>query len=249
MESPSIFVSIKQSISRKRLSLFLAAMFFIGLGALLAADFWEKKDYGQWTIEECRKMKEDSPWSFKYLLEGRGIASDGQVPFVKYNVQILSALPIRLAMVREAQIASKFDSFTDEKKKAFNMQMGPLMDDAAYQDRIIVTLSYSTNLIQQEQEIVRYWQSKTKELLLNTTYLYASKGKKAQLIDYKAGQGGRREIQFVFPREMDGKPLATNLDKNLTLEFEYPVIQSIGDGRGRVEFNVKKMLIGGELKY
>jgi hypothetical protein len=92
-------------------------------------DFWEKKDYRQWTDKECRKLLEDSPWATHYTISEiffDRVATDTtdrerqQNPKIEYKVQIRSALPIKQGIVRLSQINAKYDQLNEEQRKAFD---------------------------------------------------------------------------------------------------------------------------------
>lgn len=87
--------------------------------ALVAADFWEEKDFMSWSDKEVGKMLSDSPWAKKHtvLLGGLnpegvgGFAGGGQPPecggeqfagIRKFPVTIAwsSALPLKQALIR-----------------------------------------------------------------------------------------------------------------------------------------------------
>lgn len=177
-----------------------------------------------------------------------GATGEGGQPFVLYTVQLRSALPVRMAIVRQMQIANKYDSLSSEQKQAFDQRAKSFLD-ANYDDKIVINVAYSSNVRDHDIPLSQHWQSRTKELLMNSVFLYASKGDKLRLVDFNVAQGGGREFQLVFPRKVDGKPILTPEDKNLTLEFPIPTVGGIGNGRGFVEFKVKKMMIGQEVVY
>jgi hypothetical protein len=91
--------------------------------SLLAADFWQTKEYDQWTTNEARRMLTDSPWARPVLvpLDGLGgtpasIAEDicrgcaqcsvktvggpGGLPVLSLTVAWQSALPVKQALAR-----------------------------------------------------------------------------------------------------------------------------------------------------
>jgi hypothetical protein len=43
--------------------LLFAALILLTIPAVLAADFWVKKEYKEWKQNECVKMLQDSPWA------------------------------------------------------------------------------------------------------------------------------------------------------------------------------------------
>ena len=98
------------------------------------------------------------------------------------------------------------------------------------------------------------------DLLKNTVFLRNSKGEQVALAKFIAPQGAERSFQFIFPRQINGKPFITPEDKSLQLEFSYPVIvkpggsennpnDKLGNGKGFLEFKPKKMVFQGNLAY
>jgi hypothetical protein len=266
---------IMQSRVVKRTTFFISALFFMGLSVLLAADFWETKDYSQWSDKECAKLLQESPWAMKYELiregnvtptEGSGAKSgpaslgssegSGGQSYVKYFFRLQSALPIRMAQVRQMQIANKYDSLPAEQKQAFDKSAESFLA-ADYGDKIVLNVNYSTNVQSLDLELSRYWQSKTTAVFNNSVFLIPGKGEKIKLMDFKVAPGAQREFQLIFSRESNGVPILSDQDKSLTVEFMYPVVDfsrntvggSMGEGRGLVEFKVKKMMIKGCLVY
>lgn len=78
---------------------------------LVAADFWEEKDFTMWSDKEVQQMLTDSPWAKQVgiLVSGRGRFDAIQPiqpiqPVQRINVTITwkSALPIKQAAVRQA---------------------------------------------------------------------------------------------------------------------------------------------------
>jgi hypothetical protein len=232
--------------------LFLSALFFVSISTAVGAEFWETKDYTQWTDKECARLLTDSPWAQKLELVkagylGNSEGAEGQ-SYVRYNIILVSALPIRQAQVRQAQIANKYDSLSAEQKQAFDKQTEGFLA-ADYSDKIVVNISYSTNVQQLYQDLARYWQSQTTQAFSNSVFLVPGKGERAQLMEYKPPQGASRDFTFIFPREVKGNPLLSDQDKGLSLEFTYPPVGFMGDGRGFIEFKVKKMMIKGGIIY
>lgn len=239
------------SIKAKILCAFLP-IFLLGASVAMGADFWEKKVYTEWTDKECAAMLTDSPWAWKYeALKtgslGNSDAAEGQ-QYVRYVIQFISALPIRQAKVRQMQLVNKYDSLSPEQKQAFDKQAEPYLS-ADYSDKIVVNVAYSTNAQRLDMDLARDWQAKTMGVLQNSVFLYAGKGEKARLVDFKVGQGAERSFQFVFPRQAGGAPVLTEKDKSLILEFVYPVLGGIGDGKVFAEFKVKKMMLNGMLLF
>jgi hypothetical protein len=114
---------------------------------------------------------------------------------------------------------------------------------------VIVYVTYTTNSQPNELDLARYWQTQTTDVFKNSVYLSGTKGDKAPVARYVAAQGNQREFQFIFPREVNGKPILGPQDKSLKLEFIYPVIGGMGDGRAFMEFKLEKMIFAGNYAY
>jgi hypothetical protein len=239
---------------RRILCFAASTLFLAGIFAAPGGEFWEKKEYGQWSQKECAKLLEDSPWSKLYTLTSVGImaqakgSTDANQPYIKYQVQFRSALPIRQALVRQNQIAAKYESLPPEQRQEFDKKAEAFLSGFPT-DSVVVYVTYSANDRDNDQELARYWQSQTVELFKNSVYLSSTKGDKVPLANYAAGQGAQRSFQFIFPREMNGKPILDPHDKSLKLEFVYPVVAGIGDGKGFMEFKAEKMVFQGNIAY
>ena len=137
------------------------------LATAFAADFWEKKEYKQWSQTECKKLLEDSPWAKQFTLtEVKAIDNsaasrentDSAQPYVKYQTQFRSAKPVRQAIVRQGQIAQKYDSLPPEQKQEFDKKADSFIS-ADLSDNVIVYVTYEANNRDNDRELARYWQS------------------------------------------------------------------------------------------
>ena len=163
-------------------------------------------------------------------------------------MRLRSALPVRQAIVRQLQIEQKYESLAPEQRQQPDKRFEAFMN-AYPTDAVVVSVTYLTNDQSRSLELPRAWQSKTTEMLKNSVYLIPSKGSRVPLTQFAAASGAERAITFVFPREVDGKPLVGPQDKSLKLEFVYPVIGEMGDGRAFLEFKIEKMTVNGKIEY
>ncbi|MBN2242117.1 MAG: hypothetical protein JW793_05460 [Acidobacteria bacterium] len=219
------------------------------------ADFWEKKEYGEWSEKDCRKMLQDSPWAEKYETTSIDVnradetASDAAPPYVRYWVQLRSALPVRQAIVRQTQIANNYDKLSAEQKQAIDQQTDSFLK-TDYGDYVVVYITYETNSPRNAlTQLVRHWQTQNTDRLKFSVFLGGSKGEKVPLEQYVVSQSAEQFIQFVFPRKVNGRELLEPEDKNLILEFPVPAVGSVGGGTAFVEFKTKDMTYNGKLEY
>jgi hypothetical protein len=218
-------------------------------------------------------MLEDSPWAQSYsevmianstssVTAATGIAppgAEGQ-PYVRYIYQLFSALPIRQALVRKMQIAEKYESLSTTQRQTFDKRAEEILAPINYSDKIVVKVLYSTNSFRGPLE--RFWKNEVNfGVISHMVYLSKAKGRDVPLLGYEPPSGGLSEFQLVFARQHEGGPVLTPLDKYLELKgfpnwaksAEAQGLSAMGipnmTGGGKVYFNVKKMLINGEVAY
>ncbi len=79
-------------------------MWLLAAAALVAADFWEEKDFTTWSDTEVQEMLTDSPWAkqVRIIVSGRGSEPRDAVERTEVTFTWNSALPIKQALVRQA---------------------------------------------------------------------------------------------------------------------------------------------------
>jgi hypothetical protein len=240
----------------KKLLVTVFPLLFLALAPpILGKDFWEEKSYKEWSERECRKMLQNSPWSTDETVQGIRIMSpddrilaDGGQPYLKYQLQLRSALPVRQAIIRMAQIAQKYDDLKPEQKQMFDQQAESFLAQDLSQ-WVIIYVTFDTNIPTLDLSLRQAWQIQTAEQLKNLVYLYSSKGDKVPIERFVPPQPGQRAFQFIFPRQYQGKEILGPEDKSLYLEF--PNIGGAGSGSsgGPKEFRTDKMRFGGKVEY
>jgi hypothetical protein len=220
------------------------------MAAAQGKEFWEKKDFKQWSEKECRNLLQKSPWAQTRTLSQVVIESIGAQtpsttpgreanPRIEYQVQFRSALPIRQAFVRLSQITQKYDQLSPEQKQAFDQNAEQFLA-RTFPDVVIVVVGFNANVPSDELDLIRHWQTHTTETLKNSVFLIGAGGKRIPLLRYVPPSSGR-EFQFVFPREYEGRAAAGPGDKSLMVEFQSPAFRNWREERILVEFKVEKM--------
>lgn len=255
MRGSNMKFSFSGSIINLCTFLFLLAFIFSAVPATQGKDFWENSEYKEWSQKECRKMLEDSPWAEKYentsidVNRADPTSADGAPPYVRYRVQLRSALPIRQAIVRQTQIANNYDDLTAEQQQAIDKQTDSFLN-TSYDDYVVVYITYETNTPRNViSQLVRHWQTQTTDMLKFSVFLGGSKSEKVPLEQYVVSQSAEQFIQFVFPRKVNGQDLLQPEDKELILEFPVPAAGRVGGGKVFVEFKTKKMIYNDKLEY
>src|SRR5207302_6546939 len=96
-------------------------------------------------------------------------------PRITYHASFRSAKPVRRAFARLSQLDAKFDQMDDAQKKQFEAQQQRFLA-ATFPEKIIIHITYDTNVIDIDRALANYWQSQTLETLKNTVYLSGPEG-------------------------------------------------------------------------
>jgi len=161
--------------------------------------------------------------------------SDAGQPYLKYQIQFRSALPVRQAIIRMAQITQKYDELKPEQKQMFDQQA----DSFLAQDLskwVIVYVTYETNIPTLYFDLTRDLKNR---LLPIRLHLYGSKGDKVPIGRFVPPEGDQRSFQLIFPRKYKGNEILGPEDKSLKFEF----------GNIFMEFKTDKMKINGKVEY
>jgi hypothetical protein len=262
--------------ARRNLASLLTILLLAGFAAR-AEDFWVRKDWKHWSKDECAKILADSPWTKKWaksqmgspqmpgvsgaVLEG---ASGEKTPEMHYSVQLRSALPIREAVVRLAQIQNKYDKMTDAQKKDFDEKAGSLLS-RNYDDVILVRVEYGSNLQTFERQMATYWKAFPPEAPPNDMFLITEKGDRLTPTRFISPQNGSYSFDLIFPRMKGNEPVVHENDKSLSLQFTHPAIGNqtqinttnpsnpsmdvFGEERVLIQFRLEKMTVQGKASF
>ena len=185
---------------------------------LLAADFWEKKDYTAWSEKECTKLLRKSPWAFSESF--RTTANIGSTETgVRETTEIiefrlLTAKPIRMAYGR-LQLLQNPDN--EALKEQINQYV-----EAPPGSEIMVQVSYRTIPSGGFMSHLHgFFSRATLSTFANTTYLVSEDGDQISMSKYLPWNNERPNPIFVFPRLADdGKPYFTGEEKSIALRSE-----------------------------
>jgi hypothetical protein len=251
--------------------LFLAAL------AVQAEDFWVKKDWKQWSKDECTKILQDSPWSRKWAKSQMGSAqmpgvsganAEGaageKTPEMHYNIELQSSLPIREAAVRLSQINNKYDKMPDAQKKEFDAKAEAMLNHN-YDDVIWVHVTFGSNLQSFERDMATYWKAIPPEAPPIDMYLITEKGDRVPPIRLNSPPNGSYSFDLIFPRMKNHEPVVHEGDKMLSLQFTHPAIGNqtqrnttnpsdpsmdvFGEERVLIQFKLDKMVINGKASF
>ena len=200
---------------------------------VLAAKFWDKRDYSSWTEENCLTLISDSPWVTEY--RKRYQIREQWAHVLRFT--FLSAEPIKRAI---AQLR-----FIDNPGRPnFRAQVEKWMK-ASPKDEIIISVtsfavpaSFAEDILRPE-EVSRYFREVSFEQLAEKTKLIAGRSKKqAPLKKYIPPSSRSPYPLFIFPRlDESGQPFFTGNDKSVELRTELNM--SILGGKTRYKVRAK----------
>jgi hypothetical protein len=218
---------------------------------IAAQDFWIKKNFDQWSLKECLRLLQDSPWTQSKTFTRVFIQSSAQAaavpgredtPQITYAAQIWSAAPIRQAAVQKTRLSKEYKNFDAQKRQELEANAASLLKDT-FSDRIEIRVEYSTTAPIYEQSLAAYWQNRANALWPQDTFLITPTGKHPPAQARSEGLAGY--FVLVFPRTVDGRPLISAADKGFSLDFYSPAVGVMPSEHILLEFKLKNMTIQG----
>ena len=220
-------------------------------GLLLAisaqAQFWAEKKPEQWSKKDCEKLLKDSPWAKTWERSAGASASRATPIRATYVAQLWSVRTVRQAIVRIAQLDPFYSALSPEQKKAQDAEAERFISTEA-RDTVVVQVVFFTNSSAGERDLRVEWQKLSLEVLKESASLEGPNGKVA-LVGYTKPGVEQREFQLVFPRTLNGKPIVTESDAFLRVEFVHPGKGMLAEQHVVIEFSPKEMLLDGKLTY
>ena len=263
---------------KSRLALLALALPLVTTALGQGSEFWQRKDYRQWSQAECQKLLESSPWVKTHTLAQVVIESlqspqspaPAGVPAVPDPTvgPVTSATADRSREQRpEIKYTVQFRSALPVRQAMVRLmqiaqkydQMQPAQKQAidqnaeeflakSFPDTVVVFVSFTSNVREYQLDLSRYWQSQTTDTLKNSAFLIGSNGERIPPISY-VWAGNGKDFQLVFPRAYKDQPAAVPGDKAIQLEFVHPRIRQQRESRVLLEFKLEKMMMQGKLVF
>jgi hypothetical protein len=137
-------VSIQRNNGRRFGALVASLVWAIFFSAGSAADLeykpWLEKDWTQWTKHDCSITLGASPWN-QWTINTAPSSISSYTPSYGSRVQIRSALPMRQARFRLAQIEAQYEKMKPDKKKVFDLAHAHDLDPV---DQVFVYIDNSS---------------------------------------------------------------------------------------------------------
>lgn len=236
---------------------------FLGLSGLPAqAQFWEKKDWKEWSKEECQKLLTDSPWARRFVITTEANLPASQVsrtvgesrpqapqPLqqqqIEYIAQLRSARPIRQAVVRLSQIAANYDQMQPAQKQALDKQTDEYLNQD-FGSHVVVHLYFGSNVEAIRKEMALQWRNELSDKVKSNTFLLDSRGGQVRFANYVPPEAGTQEFELVFPKQWEGKPTVVEGDRKIQIHLPGVAFR---EGRIEIDFDLRKMKYRGNLEY
>lgn len=231
----------------------LVVVFFLSSALIAQAP----KPWLEWNAKETAKILNDSAWAQTQLetkeADGASTAitntgssrnmtprdaskdSPGAITsYIKYYIRLLSAKPIRQAVVQKLIIDSP--EMAPERKDQLKS-----FAEATSSDFIVVAVVAEAKDNSMGGEASRAFTTATLESLKETTYLERADGQRVALANFVAPIADGLGAKFVFPRTLNNQPFLepgkgelkfnSQLSKKIKLEARYKVSEMMYDGR------------------
>lgn len=215
------------------------------------------KPWMEWNMKETINILTDSPWG-RTQLETKeaergstAVTNTGSsatmVPrdaskeapgaitsYIKYYIRLLSAKPVRQAIVRKLILEAP-DMATERKEQL------TAFSEAATSDFIVIAVVAEAKDRSMGDEAIKAFKSATIESLMDSTYLERLDGQRVMLSDFKPPVADGLGAKFVFPRMLNGQPFLepgsgqlkfySQLSKKIKLQARYKVSEMMYEGR------------------
>jgi hypothetical protein len=211
---------------------------------LMAAKFWESKDFKKWSEKECMELLTKSPWCFSNSfgqLDRIGMnAPQANIPestrgaqgaeaasrptfgeresTITFDFRLMSAKPVRAALARLQMIKNPGVPGIEERiDKYVNADPG---NEIVFQ----ITFSVKPKSDSSVYDILEYLRRAALADFHGTTYLVSDHSGNVPLITYIPPSERNPNPAFVFSRvDAGGKPYFTGDEKSISLRSELKI--------------------------
>ena len=156
---------------------------------------------------------------------------------VNYHIRLLSARPVRQALMRVIELSQK----EPDKKLLRDLQA---FVDRDFSDYIVVAVAFDSTDGRYSGPVSQAFTSATPATLKNNTYLERKDGKRLYLMDYRGPINDGLGAKFVFPRFVDEKKFLSEDSGSVRFFSEVG-----GKIKLNVTFKMSDMMYNGQLEY
>lgn len=243
----------------------LAAVYIaiIITGSALGADFWEKKDYTTWSLKECNRLLENSPWVMKYTMARitsvRPMGNAGRLPTTRSirdsefgsdsgesgdsgvsslsDREVFNTLTFRLVTAKPIKMAiGRLRLLSDPDNEELKKEVARYVETDD-EERIAVEVYYSSKPAGHEslRHITAFLHQMTPDQLRNTVYLAANEmTTHIPVSQYLAPSENAPTAILIFPKkDPSGRPYFKGDEKRIIFHFELDLTR-LGDSRKHI---------------
>jgi len=236
----------------------IACVFVVTLGIGLAVSAQkETKPWAQWTQKDVQRVLNDSAWAQTQVETEKASGSTSAVTsnaepmnrdaskpvqgsvtgYVKYFIRLLSARPIRQAVVRKLQLErTSTDPRINEQLKTFA--------ESSSSDFIVVSVAAEASNQKIGGTAIQAFNAANLESLKAVTYLERKDGQRLELSDFRPPANDGLGAKFVFPRTLNTQPFIN--DSTGEVRFYCQLSKTI---KLTARFKVSEMVYDGKLEY
>jgi hypothetical protein len=182
---------------------------------------WIAKDWTQWTSDECTQVEYFSPWS-------HNVSSfvAGRYGNISKSVGLRSALPVRQARLRDAQLQKHYDKMDAQSKQEFDQRYAANLADDADTKVVVVVTNISDRPPQNANaESGVYAPDQAVQIALELADGTLVQPIQITVLPPPSGVDVfGNEIEYVFPRVIGGRPLYSSSDSLMAIFLGAPLI-------------------------
>lgn len=203
------------------------------------SDAWMTKNIEQWTSVDVDTVLNRSAWVKKQEVRiplpgevtsvaGAGVTAEdikarrtelggARIPVdFEFTLRLRSALPIRMALVRQSQLEANYDKLSKEERAALEPKLKGLLNCPACADSYVLSISCKSKNYPGADAVYIAFQGAKLPDLKRYIYLSTSSGKKRELVHFVPPKVPGDEAVFFFARfNQQGEPLVTPADKEI----------------------------------
>jgi hypothetical protein len=169
-------------------------------------------------------------------------AADDDAGEIRYVVQIISASPIRQALIRQEQINRQYDKMTDADKQVFDARMEKLYPSRA--DSIVLHVKYYGSREPLGGDLEKSWKQVPANTIPPDLVMIRSSGAKIMPLSLVPDSMGGDEFDLIFPRNTFEKDL-----KFFKLQIPSPGLGDYTAKKAIAEFKLDKMTFEGKSAF
>ena len=256
----------RSTIRRGAILIPLALAFLFALPSRADLEYkpWIEKDWTQWTQHDCSITLGASPWN-QWTINTAPSSVSSSTPSYGSRVQIRSALPMRQARFRLAQIETQYEKMKPDKKKAFDLahayDLDPIDQVLVYIDNVSTDVPPTQSGGGELEGGIFSTPAPARQAALRLpdgTLVLPTETNKVKYTPDTLNSA-QNQFEYVFPRMVSGKAIFSPHDSLLTVELGAPLVfdkkthkvvqEDFRDSGKRYTFKISDLMYKGKLEY